>query len=61
MVEHYPNYQDFNDLVELINDSESDFDNWVDCIGGEGGDQFASIHIYNKICELKEIIRKKAL
>ena len=26
MVEHYPNYQDFNDLVELINNSENDFD-----------------------------------
>lgn len=26
MVEHFPNYQDFNDLVELINDSDNDFD-----------------------------------
>ena len=44
---------------ELINDIESDFDNWVDFT--EGGDQFASVHIYNKIFELKEIIKKKAL
>lgn len=46
---------------ELINDIENDFDNWVDFTEEEGGDQFASVHIYNKICELKEIIRKKAL
>ena len=46
---------------ELINDIESDFDNWVDFTEEEGGDQFASVHIYNKICELKEIIRKKTL
>ena len=45
---------------ELINDIESDFDNWVD-FTEERGDQFSRVHIYNKICELKELIRRKAL
>ena len=45
---------------ELINDIESDFDNWVD-FTEERGDQFSRVHIYNKVCELKELIRRKAL
>ena len=46
---------------ELINDIENDFDNWVDFTEEEGGDQFSRVHIYNKICELKELIRRKVL
>ena len=45
---------------ELINDIESDFDNWVD-FTEECCDQFSRVHIYNKICELKELIKRKAL
>ena len=45
---------------ELINDIESDFDNWVD-FTEECGDQFSIVHIYNRICELKELIKRKAL
>lgn len=45
---------------ELINDIENDFDNWVD-FTEECGDQFYRVHIYNKICELKELINRKAL
>ena len=46
---------------ELINDIESDFDNWVDFAEEEGDVQFASVLIYNKVCELKDFIRRKAL
>ena len=53
---------DKNSLARgLIKDVESDFDNWVDFTEEEGGDQFASVHIYNKICELRELIGRKTL
>lgn len=51
-----------NDLAqELINDIENDFDNWIKFTEEEGGDQFSRVHIYNKICELKKLVRRKAL
>ena len=46
---------------ELISDIENDFDNWVKFTEEEGGDQFSRVHIYNKICELRELIRKNTL
>ena len=51
-----------NDLAqELINDIENDFDNWIKFTEEEGGDQFSRVHIYNKIHELKGLVRRKAL
>ena len=51
-----------NDLAqELISDIENDFDNWIKFTEEEGGDQFSRVHIYNKICELRELIGRKAL
>ena len=51
-----------NDLAqELINDIEDDFDNWIKFTEEEGGDQFSRVHIYNKVCKLRELIRRKAL
>lgn len=44
---------------ELINDIMSDFDSWVDFTKEEGGDQFSRVHIYNKVCELKELIKRR--
>ena len=46
---------------ELISDIENDFDNWIKFTEEEGGDQFSRVHIYNKICELRELIGRKAL
>ena len=51
-----------NDLAqELISDIENDFDNWIKFTEEEGGDQFSRVHIYNKICELRELIKRRAL
>lgn len=51
-----------NDLAqELISDIENDFDNWIKFTEEECGDQFSRVHIYNKIYELKELVRRKAL
>lgn len=53
---------DIDELAsELINDIENDFDNWIKFTEEEGGDQFSRVHIYNKICELRELIRKNTL
>ena len=57
-------FSEFNitDLAqELISDIENDFDNWIKFTEEEGGDQFSRVHIYNKICELRELIRRKIL
>ena len=51
---------DIDELAcELINDIMSDFDNWVDFTREEGGDQFSRVHIYNKVCELRELIKRR--
>ena len=51
-----------NELAqELISDIENDFDNWIKFTEEEGGDQFSRVHIYNKIYELRELIRRRAL
>lgn len=53
---------DIDELAsELISDIENDFDNWVKFTEEEGGDQFSRVHIYNKVCELKDFIKKRAL
>ena len=53
---------DIDELAsELISDIENDFDNWIKFAEEEGGDPFSRVHIYNKICELRKLIRKRAL
>ena len=53
---------DIDELAsELINDIMSDFDNWVNFSKEDVRDKFSNILIYNKVCELKDFIRKKAL
>ena len=51
---------DIDELAsELISDIENDFDNWIKFAEEEGGDQFSRVHIYNKIYELRELIRRR--
>ena len=53
---------DIDELAsELINDIMSDFDNWVSFSREYDIDGFPNVLIYNKICELKELVRRKAL
>ena len=55
-------FSEFNINVlaqELISDIENNFDNWIKFTEEEGGDQFSRVHIYNKICELKDFIRRR--
>ena len=51
---------DIDELAsELINDIMSDFDNWVNFSKEYVIDGFPNILIYNKVCELKDFIRRR--
>ena len=53
---------DIDELAsELINDIMSDFDNWVSFSREYIRDKFPNVLIYNKVCELKDFIRKKCI